>query len=78
MLTIRDPRAALLARKLAKIRNITMTAAVIAALEQEVRREQKSVPLTTRIRGLAHKARAMAGPKGHIMTRDEIDALSGL
>lgn len=77
MLTLRDPRAAILARKLADARGTTMTEAVVTALTRELRRDREATPLPTRLRALAEKARAMAGPKGSTMTRDEIDALSG-
>lgn len=77
MLTIRDPRAARLARRLADSRKITMTQAVITALEHELRRERDATPLAARLDALARKARAMAGPGAREMTQDEIDALSG-
>jgi antitoxin VapB len=77
MLTIRDPRAAMLARRLAEVRGTTMTQAVVTALEHELRRDRDSTPLATRIETIARKARTMAGPGARAMTRDEIDALSG-
>jgi len=78
MLTIRDPRAAELARALAKARNTTMTQAVVTALENELRQGRQGEPLPARLRALGLKARAMAGAKAREMTRDEIDDLSGL
>lgn len=77
MLTIRAPRAVALARRLAQARKTTMTQVVVTALEQELRRNRKSIPLASRLRGIAEKARAMAGPNGRAMTKDEIDGLSG-
>jgi antitoxin VapB len=77
MLTIRDPRAAKLARRLAEVRKTTMTQAVITALEHELRRERDAKPLALRLDALARKAKAMAGPGAREMTKDEIDALSG-
>jgi antitoxin VapB len=77
MLTIRDPRAAKLARRLAEVRKTTMTEAVITALEHELRRERDAKPLAARLDALARKAKAMAGPGAREMTKDEIDALSG-
>ena len=77
MLTIRDPRAGTLARRLAEVRQTTMTQAVISALEHELRREREATPLATRIGAVAARAKAMAGPKAREMSRDEIDALSG-
>ena len=76
-MTIRDPRAAKLARRLAEVRKTTMTQAVITALEHELRRERDAKPLAVRLDALARKAKAMAGPGAREMTKDEIDALSG-
>lgn len=77
MLTIRDPRAAVLAKRLAISRNTTMTQAVVTALEEELRRERDATPLAARLDAIARRAKAMAGPRGRAMTQDEIDALSG-
>ena len=77
MLTIRDPRAAALARQLAEARQTTMTQAVVTALEHELRRDREATPLASRMRAIAERAKALAGPNGRTMTQDEIDALSG-
>ena len=77
MLTIRDPRAAVLAKRLADARQTTMTQAVVTALEHELRRERNATPLATRISAVAARAKAMAGPGARAITKDEIDALSG-
>jgi antitoxin VapB len=77
MLTIRDPRAAALARRLAEARGTTMTQAVVTALEHELRRDREATPLATRIGAIAARAKAIAGPRARAMTKDEIDALSG-
>ena len=76
MLTIRDPEAAILARRLAEIRKTTMTKAVITALQKELLREQTKTPLAQRLGGIAARAKTMAGPNGRVMTKDEIDDLS--
>ena len=77
MLTIRDPRAAMLAKRLAAAQQTTMTQAVVAALEHELRRARAATPLAKRIGGVAARAKAMAGPNARALTKDEIDALSG-
>lgn len=77
MLTIRDPRAAVLAKRLAEARNITMTQAVVTALERELRRDRDATPLAARLDALARRAKAIAGPNARTMTKEEIDALSG-
>ena len=77
MLNIRNPRATVLAKRLAQARGTTMTEAVVTALEQALRRVRDAAPLAARLKTLAQKARSMAGPHGRDMTRDEIDALSG-
>ena len=51
--SVRDPRAAQLARKLAKLRGSTMTEAVITALENEVKRERDAVRLADRYAAIA-------------------------
>ena len=77
MLTIRDPRASVLAKRLAQARKTTMTEAVVTSLEQALRRDRDATPLAERLGALARKAKAMAGPDAREMTRDEIDALGG-
>ncbi len=77
MLTIRDPRAAALAKQLALARKTTMTRVIVSALESELARDREETPLPRRLRQLAAKARAMAGPNGRLLTKDDIDALSG-
>lgn len=77
MLTIRDPRAAKLARRLAEIRKTTVAEVVVTALEHELRRERYAIPVAGGLDALARKAKTMAGPGAREMTKDEIDALSG-
>ena len=77
MLSIRDPRAAELAKQLAARRKTTMTEAIIVALENELKRERESVPLPARLAGLAKKARELAGPKGRDVPKEEIDEFWG-
>ena len=73
-LNIRDPRAAELAKELAARRKITMTAAIIEALQNEIKRERDKVPLRERSRGRALTTRALAGRKGRAgPARSEID-----
>lgn len=76
-LSIRDPRAAELARDLAKRRGTTMTQAIISALEAEIAREQETKPLAQQLLDIAAELRAGAGPNGRRMTKNEIDALWG-
>jgi antitoxin VapB len=76
-LQIRDDRARELARELAAKRKVTMTEAVIQALEGELRREAEKEPLAVRIARIAAIAAAEAGPGGRVMTKDEIDEMWG-
>jgi antitoxin VapB len=71
-LQIRDPRAHELASELARKRNVSMTDAVIAALEAELQRSAK-----TRLALIAEDLATQAKPGGHDPSRDEIDALWG-
>jgi antitoxin VapB len=76
-LNIRDPRAAELARDLARRRGTTMTQAIIGALEAEIERERAEKPLAERLLAIANHLHAKARPGGRRMTRDEIDDLCG-
>lgn len=76
-LNIRDPRAAQLARDLARRRGTTMTQAIIDALEAGIEREREAKPLAERLLAIAADLKASAGPNGRTMTKDEIDALWG-
>jgi antitoxin VapB len=75
-LQIRDPRAHKLASELARKRNVSMTDAVIAALEAELQRSAKT-PLAQRLTLIAEDLAEQAKPGGHDPSRDEIDALWG-
>jgi antitoxin VapB len=75
-LHIRDDRAATLARRLAKRKGVTMTDAVIQALEGALAREQR--PLAERLAEIAREARRLGDPKrGRPVTKQEVDELWG-
>lgn len=76
-LQITDPRAHELARKLAEKRKTSLTDAVIAALEAELKREANAKPLSERAAIIADRLRTGAGEGGRDMTKDEIDAMWG-
>ncbi|MFZ0209988.1 MAG: type II toxin-antitoxin system VapB family antitoxin [Roseiarcus sp.] len=72
-LHIRDPRAAALARKLSAARGQTLTEAVIAALESELRRENEARPLSERLDAIARRLGEVGNPKrGHTPSKDEL------
>jgi antitoxin VapB len=50
-----------------------MTAAIIEALQNEIKRERDKVPLRERLAQLALTTRALAGRKGRAVPRSEID-----
>jgi antitoxin VapB len=77
MLSIRDPRAAELAKRLAAERKTTMTEAIIVALENELKREREKLSLQERLARLSEKARNLAGSGGRDVSKDEIDELWG-
>ena len=77
MLSIRDPRAAELAKRLAAQRKTTMTEAIIVALENELKREREKLPLPERLARLAEEARQLVGPGGRDATKHEIDEMWG-
>ncbi|MER8658504.1 type II toxin-antitoxin system VapB family antitoxin [Mesorhizobium sp. M0847] len=76
-LQIRDPRARDLARQLAEKRKISLTEAVIEALESELQREREQVPLAERLAAISNDLKAKAGGGGRDLTRDEIDEMWG-
>ena len=76
-LQIRDPRARELARRLAAKRKISMTEAVIEALESELKRESGRVPLAERLAAIAEDLKAKAGRGGRPVNKDEIDDMWG-
>ncbi|RWQ87783.1 MAG: transcriptional regulator [Mesorhizobium sp.] len=76
-LQIRDPRARELARELAAKRKISMTEAVIEALESELKRESGRIPLAARLAAIANDFKAKAGQGGRAVNKDEIDEMWG-
>lgn len=77
-LQIRDPRAHELARKLADKRGVSMTEAVIEALEAQLGHDGlKQKPLAERLSEIAERLKAQAGPDGRNMTKNEVDEMWG-
>jgi antitoxin VapB len=76
-LQIRDTRARSLAMRLAKQRGVTMTEAVVQALQEELRRARSAEPLAIRIKKISTDLAQHAGPNRRTMTKDEIDAMWG-
>ena len=75
-LHIRDDRAATLARRLAKRKGITMTDAVIEALEGALAREER--PLRERIAEIANEFDQLGDrARGRTVSKEEIDELWG-
>lgn len=72
-LQIRNPRARELALQLAAKRKISMTKAVIEALENELTREKGRAPLAERLAAIANDLKAKAGDFGRAVSKDEID-----
>ncbi|MBZ9796824.1 type II toxin-antitoxin system VapB family antitoxin [Mesorhizobium sp. ES1-4] len=76
-LQIRDPRARELAQRLAAKRKISMTEAVIEALESELKRQSGHIPLAKRLAAIADDLKAKAGHGGRPVSKDEIDDMWG-
>lgn len=74
-LQIRDERARALAEQLAAQRKVTMTEAVIQALESELTREKDMEPLASRLKRIATALAAEGQPTGREMSKDEIDGM---
>ncbi len=75
-LQIRDPKARQLAKELADERGVTMSEAVVQALEAELKRVRKR-SLPQQLRKLADELAALSTGPGRDMTKDEIDAMWG-
>ena len=76
-LQIRDARARSLAQRLAAQRGVSMTEAVVQALQEELRRARAAEPLAVRIRRISSELARRAGPNRRAMTKAEIDAMWG-
>lgn len=76
-LQIRDKRAHELARRLSELRGVTMTEAVIQALEAELKREAEQTPLSERVAQIAAELADAAGPNRRAMTTDEVAKMWG-
>jgi antitoxin VapB len=76
-LQIRDPRARKIAKIIAERRNISMTDAVVSALEAELRRLSAEKPLAERLGEIADELASRAQPGGRDLTKAEIDAMWG-
>ena len=77
-LLIRNPRARELAFQLAAKRKISITEAVIEALENELAREKGRAPLAERLAAIADDLKTKAGGAGRAMSKDEIDGMWGI
>ncbi len=76
-LQIRDPRAHELARRLAQRRRVSMTEAVIDALEAELQRAPMRASRADRLGAIADDLTAPAKPDGHDMNQSEVDEMAG-
>jgi antitoxin VapB len=76
-LQIRDPQARELSRRIALRQHISMTEAVVEALEAEYRRVSARESLAERLGAIADELAPLAQPGGREMTKDEVDAMWG-
>jgi antitoxin VapB len=76
-LQIRHPRARALATELAQRQNVTMTDAVIHALEADLDRVKHSVPLIELANKHTERLRALSKPGGRDWTKEERDDMWG-
>jgi antitoxin VapB len=76
-LQIRDPRARTLAEELAERRQITMTEAVIVALEAELMRDKVQEMSALGVADLVDELRKLGNPGGRNLTKDEVDEMWG-
>lgn len=76
-LQIRDERARALAQQLAMRRKITMTEAVIQALEGELNRDKDKEPLADRLKRIATALAAEGRPGGQTMRENDVNTMWG-
>lgn len=76
-ISIRDPKAEILAKELAARRGTNMTQAIISALEEAIAADRARVPLSRRVAAITEELKTKARPGGRDMSRDEIDAMWG-
>lgn len=76
-LQIRNPRAYELAKQLAEAEKVSMTDAVIGALEAKLQSAKSEKPLWERVQPIIERVKSRAKPGGRDMTKDEIDAMWG-
>lgn len=74
-LNIRNPQARELARRLASLRHVSLTEAVVGALEAEIRREEAKTSVAERLQALADRALGKAGQGGRAVSEDERDTM---
>ena len=76
-LTIDDPQAAELARKLADRRGQTVEDAVTEALRNELKREQEQRPLYDRLKEISDRLLAKSKGEGREVTKEDMDRMWG-
>ncbi len=76
-LSIRSAEVEALARELAQRRGTNMTEAIEYALRAELKREERKLPLADRLKALADRIQAEAGPNPREVTKEEIDDMWG-
>jgi len=74
---IDSPRAQELAESLASQRKVSITDAVLQALEGEWRREAEARALAERLQAIARDLAAQGQPGGLAMTKAEVDEMWG-
>lgn len=76
-ISIRDPKAEILAKELASRRGTNMTQAIISALEDAIAADRAKVPLAKRVAAITAELKAKTRPGGREMSREEIDSMWG-
>ena len=76
-LQIRNPRAYEMAQRLARIENMTMSDAVVVALDARLKQVETRRPLAEVVAELQRELAELSQGRGHDMTKDEIDDMWG-
>ncbi len=76
-LQIRNPRARELAKRIARLRNISPSEAAVQSLEATYQQLADEQPLVNRLGVIADELANLAKSGGQVVTKNEIDAMWG-
>lgn len=76
-LQVRHPKARELALRIAMRDGVSMTEAVVRALESELKRDERKETLLETVQRVQRELRVLSTPGGSAMTKEDIDDMWG-